>query len=92
MNTKFDNRVKELRDSDSAAMYLKGEGLPENSKLYFISLPYRRNLDDRRFQDEINECYLKDVDELLKIGCDDSYVEIYLKFMLKFELTPFATL
>ena len=74
INTKFDNRVKELRDGESAAMYLKGENLPTNTKPFFISLPYRRHLDDRKFQDEISECYLRDIEELIRIECDERRV------------------
>jgi hypothetical protein len=77
VNTKFDNRVKELRDPQSAASYLSGEGFANNALPYFISLPYRRNLDDKKFQDEISECYLRDIDELLRIGCDERHTNSF---------------
>lgn len=67
VNTKFDNRVKELRTPESAAKYLMGENLPEGKKPFFISLPVRRNLDSERFRDGIKECYLDDFRRLLEI-------------------------
>eukprot|EP01127_Copromyxa_protea_P016077 TRINITY_DN4719_c0_g1_i5.p1 TRINITY_DN4719_c0_g1~~TRINITY_DN4719_c0_g1_i5.p1 ORF type:complete len:420 (-),score=58.56 TRINITY_DN4719_c0_g1_i5:1350-2609(-) len=65
VNTKFDNRVKELRDAESANKYLCGEGLPDGKRPFFISMPLRRNLDPQRFRDEIDECYFRDYQELL---------------------------
>lgn len=63
--TKFDNRVKELRDSECADRYLAGEGIPQSKLPFFVSLPLKRNLDSRHFKTEINECYLRDYQELL---------------------------
>lgn len=71
MNTKFDNRVKELRTPESAAKYLSGENLPEDKKPFFISLPVRRNLDSERFREAIKSCYLDDYRRLLEIKFDE---------------------
>lgn len=73
VNTKFDNRLKELREKESAETYLAGEGLPPGTKVHFISLPVRRKLDAHKFQDEIRYCYLSDFEELLRIGVDQRY-------------------
>lgn len=50
INTKFDNRVKELRNRDSAEKYLSGENLPAGCKPFFISMPLRRNMESGRFK------------------------------------------
>jgi hypothetical protein len=75
VNTKFDNRVKELRTPESAAKYLMGENLPEGKKPFFISLPVRRNLDSERFRDGIKECYLDDFRRLLEIKFQEQEYE-----------------
>jgi len=71
VNTKFDNRVKELRSPDAAIKYLQGENLPEGKRPFFISLPVRRNLESDRFREAIKECYLDDYRRLLEIKFDD---------------------
>eukprot|EP01126_Amoeba_proteus_P059029 TRINITY_DN7681_c0_g1_i3.p1 TRINITY_DN7681_c0_g1~~TRINITY_DN7681_c0_g1_i3.p1 ORF type:complete len:528 (-),score=130.82 TRINITY_DN7681_c0_g1_i3:1432-3015(-) len=71
VNTKFDNRVKELRDFESANKYLEGEGLPSWKRPFFISMPLRRNLDPKRFAEEIDECYLQDFQDLLRINFNE---------------------
>jgi GTPase SAR1 family protein len=71
VNTKFDNRVKELRDSDSANKYLVGENLPAGKRPFFVSMPVRRNLDPQRFSDQIKEAYLADYRQLLGVRFDD---------------------
>lgn len=49
VNTKFDNRVKELRSKEAAEKYLMGEGLPAGKKPFFVSMPIRRNLEPDMF-------------------------------------------
>lgn len=49
VNTKFDNRVKELRSKEAAEKYMLGEGLPAGRKPFFISMPIRRGLDPESF-------------------------------------------
>eukprot|EP00027_Filamoeba_sp_ATCC50430_P017323 CAMPEP_0168573610 /NCGR_PEP_ID=MMETSP0413-20121227/18631_1 /TAXON_ID=136452 /ORGANISM="Filamoeba nolandi, Strain NC-AS-23-1" /LENGTH=604 /DNA_ID=CAMNT_0008606881 /DNA_START=1 /DNA_END=1816 /DNA_ORIENTATION=- len=71
VNTKFDNRVKELRNKDSADKYLSGENLPEGAKPFFISMPLRRDLDSNRFRDAIREAFLDDYSKLLEVGFDE---------------------
>ncbi|KAL6054695.1 putative Interferon-induced GTP-binding protein Mx2 [Balamuthia mandrillaris] len=71
VNTKFDNRVKELRKKESADKYLMGENLPPGKKPFFISLPVRRNLDSDRFRDAIKEVYLQDYQTLLEVRFDE---------------------
>lgn len=71
VNTKFDNRVKELRNEHSANTYLRGEDLPKNVKPFFISMPLRRNMDSSRFQDAIRECFLDDFEKLLEVNFDE---------------------
>lgn len=83
MNTKFDNRVKELRSPEAAAKYLAGENLPEGKKPFFISLPVRRNLDSERFREGIKDCYLDDYRRLLEIKFDEEqYTLSILHFLL----------
>ncbi len=72
VNTKFDNRAKELRTPEAAAKYLRGENLPEGKRPFFISLPVRRNLDSDRFREEIKQCYLEDYRRLLETRFDES--------------------
>ncbi|XP_049849889.1 dynamin-like protein C [Schistocerca gregaria] len=88
VNTKFDNRVKELRDSASANKYLRGEGLPQSKRPFFISMPVRRNLSPAQFKAEMRECYLQDLRTLLTVGFDEEYFErqigmFYLKAHLE---------
>lgn len=71
VNTKFDNRVKELRDAEQSNSYLKGEGLPEGKRPFFISMPVRRNLDPQRFKDQMKESYLNDMRNLLMTDFDE---------------------
>ena len=70
VNTKFDNRVKELRNKAAADNYLIGENLPSNVKPFFISLPVRRNLDSYRFKDSIRDSFLDDYEKLLEVNFD----------------------
>lgn len=71
VNTKFDNRVKELRSPEAASKYMTGENLPEGKRPFFISLPVRRNLDSERFRESIKDCYLDDYRRLLEIKFDE---------------------
>lgn len=71
VNTKFDNRVKELRDAEQSNTYLEGEGIPENIKPFFISMPVRRNLDPQRFKYQMKESFLDDYRNLLLVGFDE---------------------
>jgi hypothetical protein len=59
---------------------LIGEGLPADKIPFFISMPIRRNLDPRRFKEEIDECYLGDYKELLRIRFDEERSGSYLYF------------
>ncbi|KAK5574626.1 hypothetical protein RB653_009879 [Dictyostelium firmibasis] len=72
VNTKFDNRVKELRNRESAHKYLEGEGIIAQKKPFFISLPLKRNLETHRFKDAMKECFLDDYRKLLEIGFDEN--------------------
>lgn len=72
INTKFDNRVKELRTPDETHKYLDGEGFPPNKRPFFISLPVERDLDTEEFKNSIKQCYLEDYQGLLKTQFDDS--------------------
>ncbi|EGG18151.1 dynamin like protein [Cavenderia fasciculata] len=72
INTKFDNRVKELRNRESAHKYLEGEGIVTGKKIFFISLPLKRNLDPYKFKEACKECYLEDYRKLLEIGFDEN--------------------
>lgn len=71
VNTKFDNRVKELRTAAQASTYLRGENLPPHAKPFFISLPLLRDLNPREFCDEIVECAAQDHRRLRELGVDD---------------------
>jgi hypothetical protein len=81
VNTKFDNRVKELRTPEAAAKYLMGENLPEGKKPFFISLPVRRNLDSERFREGIKECYLDDYRRLLEIKFEEQEYFSHLLYL-----------
>eukprot|EP01102_Stenamoeba_stenopodia_P000621 TRINITY_DN10596_c0_g1_i1.p1 TRINITY_DN10596_c0_g1~~TRINITY_DN10596_c0_g1_i1.p1 ORF type:complete len:881 (+),score=221.50 TRINITY_DN10596_c0_g1_i1:184-2826(+) len=70
INTKFDNRVKELRNKEQADKYLAGEGL-NGKKPFFISLPLKRDLDQKEFKQAIREAYLADVRHLLESHYDE---------------------
>eukprot|EP01132_Coremiostelium_polycephalum_P003597 gene3597-4479_t len=72
INTKFDNRVKELRTRESAHKYLEGEGIITQKKPFFISLPLKRNLDPPRFKEAMKECYLEDYRKLLEVNFDEN--------------------
>ncbi|KYQ94066.1 dynamin like protein [Tieghemostelium lacteum] len=72
INTKFDNRVKELRTRESAHKYLEGEGIIQQKKPFFISLPLKRNLDPHRFKDAIKECFLDDLRKLHEVNFDEN--------------------
>ncbi|EFA76188.1 dynamin like protein [Heterostelium album PN500] len=72
INTKFDNRVKELRTRESAHKYLEGEGIIANKKPFFISLPLKRNLEPHRFKDAMKESYLEDYRKLLEVNFDEN--------------------
>ena len=71
VNTKFDNRVKEFRTSDSINNYFKGEDLPEGIKPFFISMPLRRGLNINRYQENMKECFLEDYEKLIEIGFNE---------------------
>jgi hypothetical protein len=71
VNTKFDNRVKELRDDASAEDYLRGENLPPGKQAFFISMPVRRNLDSRTFLEAVKTSYLEDYRSLLEVRIDE---------------------
>eukprot|EP01103_Thecamoeba_quadrilineata_P020001 TRINITY_DN8375_c0_g1_i1.p1 TRINITY_DN8375_c0_g1~~TRINITY_DN8375_c0_g1_i1.p1 ORF type:complete len:842 (-),score=179.78 TRINITY_DN8375_c0_g1_i1:3-2528(-) len=71
INTKFDNRVKELRNKDTADIYLNGEGLPPNKKPFFITLPVQRDLDADEYNNAILDVYLSDYRQLLEAHFDE---------------------
>lgn len=71
INTKFDNRVKELRNKESADKYMTGENLPPNTRPFFISMPVRRNLDSNRFKNAIRDSFLEDYQKLLESEFDE---------------------
>ena len=71
VNTKFDNRVKELRNPAGANKYLNGENLPLGKKPFFISLPVKRDLSPEKFQEEIRRCYIEDYKSLLSVNFDE---------------------
>uniref|UniRef100_A0A6B2KYK6 Dynamin-type G domain-containing protein n=1 Tax=Arcella intermedia TaxID=1963864 RepID=A0A6B2KYK6_9EUKA len=67
--TKFDNRVKELRDPESTNKYLSAEEL-SGKTVFFVSLPVRRNLDPKEYKTAIADCYLSDLRFLLEADYD----------------------
>lgn len=69
--TKFDNRVKEMRDPDSTNSYLEGEGLPNGVRPFFISMPVPRNLTPIKFSSVTQNCYLNDYRQLLEVKFDE---------------------
>lgn len=78
INTKFDNRLKELVSASMANRYLSGEEDPaladsckKKKAPFFISLPVRRGLSPREFRDAIREAYLDDYGRLLELGFDE---------------------
>eukprot|EP01105_Mastigella_eilhardi_P002304 TRINITY_DN1282_c0_g1_i1.p1 TRINITY_DN1282_c0_g1~~TRINITY_DN1282_c0_g1_i1.p1 ORF type:complete len:782 (-),score=270.13 TRINITY_DN1282_c0_g1_i1:25-2370(-) len=71
VNTKFDNRVKEFSTAEQANKYLTGEFLTLRKRPFFISLPVKRNLEPRKFREQIQECYLEDYRRLLEVGFDE---------------------
>jgi hypothetical protein len=71
VNTKFDNRVKELRNKQSADGYMNGENLPPNARPFFVSMPIRRNLDSGRYKDLVREAFLEDYEKLLEVNFDE---------------------
>lgn len=71
VNTKFDNRVKELRSKDEAISYLRGEALPKDTRVFFLSLPVERNAKPEDLQDLIQMCHMRDYEHLVRIGVDD---------------------
>jgi len=79
VNTKFDNRVKELRDPESADIYMAGEGLTSGKKVFYISMPLRRNLDQTRFIQEMKETYISDLRNLLEVHFDEQKFVGYAK-------------
>eukprot|EP01133_Synstelium_polycarpum_P000414 gene414-491_t len=72
VNTKFDNRVKELRTRESAHKYLEGEGIIATKKPFFISLPLKRGLEPYRFKEAMKDSYLEDYRRLLEVSFDES--------------------
>ncbi|GAM21736.1 hypothetical protein SAMD00019534_049110, partial [Acytostelium subglobosum LB1] len=72
VNTKFDNRVKELRSRESAHKYLEGEGIVASKKPFFISLPLKRNLEPHRFKEAMKDSYLEDYRKLLEVNFDEN--------------------
>lgn len=100
--TKFDNRVKELRDAESANGYLAAEGLPGHIKPFFVSLPVQRNLSvPHRFQQAIVERHMSDYQCLADIEFDKKtygpqvgfvrsrlHIERLLKERLKLAVIP----
>lgn len=81
VRTKFDNRIKELRDAESANVYMAGEGLPNGARPFFVSLPVHRNLaDPTRFGTAIRECHLSDFRTLLEVGFDETLYGPFLGF------------
>lgn len=79
--TKFDNKVKELRDSEEANTYLAGENLPDGCTPFFISMPIRRNLSNPQwFKDQLKDCYLKDYEVLSTSRFDEPRFQPQLGF------------
>ncbi|EGC35126.1 hypothetical protein DICPUDRAFT_33855 [Dictyostelium purpureum] len=72
VNTKFDNRVKELRNRESAHKYLEGEGIVSQKKPFFISLPLKRDLENNKFKESMKDCFLDDYKKLLEVGFDEN--------------------
>ena len=64
--------MKELRSKEEAGKYLAGEGLPDHSKPFFISLPVQRGLDSQTYKQSMISCYLKDYSFLLKAQFDEA--------------------
>ena len=92
VNTKFDNRVKELRNSLSANKYLSGENLPPGKKPFFISLPVKRDLSPEVFSEQIKKSYLEDYKLLLSVNFDEnSHLENLGFFRLKSFLEKLLT-
>jgi hypothetical protein len=75
IQTKFDNRIKELQSPQSANKYLQGElsaGVAAaGTKPFFISLPLNRELKPKAFQRRIEGRYMKDMKRLKTIGFDE---------------------
>lgn len=81
VNTKFDNRLKELSDGPMANKYLSAEdgatttnSTTTSAKPFFVSLPVERGYSARRpeeFQRAMRECYLEDYRRLLRVGFDE---------------------
>nr|QYA18543.1 dynamin 1-like protein [Clandestinovirus] len=70
--TKFDNRVKEMRDADSTNAYLDGEGMPAGVRPFFVSMPVSRNLGNpNKFALVTQDCYLNDYRQLLEVKFDE---------------------
>lgn len=81
INTKFDNRVKELTDSTSVDTYLNGDPLIiGEQKPFFISLPCKRNIGMEHFSDYIQDSYINDYRQLLEIGFDESRYKAQIGF------------
>ncbi|KAF2073270.1 hypothetical protein CYY_005432 [Polysphondylium violaceum] len=72
ISTKFDNRVKELRNRESAHKYLEGEGIVAKKKPFFISLPLKRNLEPHKFKEAMKDCFLEDYRKLLEVNIDEA--------------------
>lgn len=103
VNTKFDNRVKELQTQEQANSYFSCDGMYEDVPVspFFISLPLRRNLEPRRFAESIKECIVDDYARLLEVNWDEAkhgsqlgfyrvktYLEGLLQSRYQAELTP----
>ncbi|ELP83476.1 hypothetical protein EIN_376410 [Entamoeba invadens IP1] len=72
INTKFDNRVKELTDKNSVDVYLSGDKLIiGDKKPFFISLPCKRNISMEQYPDYITDSYISDYRQLLEIGFEE---------------------
>ncbi|BFU20479.1 dynamin family protein [Entamoeba histolytica HM-1:IMSS-B] len=81
INTKFDNRVKELTDTQTVANYLNGDELIiGDKKPFFISLPCKRNIPMEQFADYIIDSYISDYRQLLEIGFDETKYHEQLGF------------
>jgi len=86
VNTKFDNRVKELRKASAANAYLSGRDQDDdassssassaaaaaNKRPFFISLPVQRDLDPEEFKTALRKCYLSDYKKLVACGFDEA--------------------
>jgi hypothetical protein len=64
---------EKLQTFDQADKYFSGDGMFDSrTKPFFISLPLRRNLDPKRFAEQIKMCYIEDYTRLLEVGWNEA--------------------